>query len=81
MLNLLQAVKKKKRMKFEDAFGSAPTREAVVTYFLAVLELLKLGRMHIRQSAVYGEIELYYGKYRPQKETDLTSAAGKETAT
>ena len=81
MLNLLQAVKKKKRMKFEDAFGSAPTREAVVTYFLAVLELLKLGRMHIRQSAVYGEIELYSGKYRPQKETDLTSAAGKETAT
>ena len=80
MLNLLQAVKKKKRMKFEDAFSGAPTREAVVTYFLAVLELLKLGQMHIRQSAVYGEIELYYGKYRPKKETDLVSAAGKETA-
>ncbi len=81
MLDLITAVKKKKRMKFEDAFSKAPTREAVVTYFLAVLELLKLGQMHIRQKSVYGEIELIYGKYKPKQEADLTTvtaAAGKE---
>ena len=43
MLNLIYKIKKKKRMKFEEAFSDAPTREEVVTYFLAVLELMKLG--------------------------------------
>ena len=78
MLELINAVKRKKRMRFEEAFSNVPTREAVVTYFLAVLELLKLGQMHIRQKAVYGEIELIYGRFRPKKEEDLTAAA--ETA-
>ena len=78
MLDLLQTVRKKKRIRFEEAFQDAPTKEAVVTYFLAVLELLKLGQMHIRQTAVYGTIELYYGKAKPKKEADLTTAAGKE---
>ena len=64
MLNLLQRIRKAKRMRFEDAFSEAPTREEVVTYFLAVLELLKLGRMHIRQNEVYGGIELLSGKAR-----------------
>ena len=76
MLDLIHTVKKKKRMRFEEAFREAPTREAVVTYFLAVLELLRLGQMHIRQTTVYGEIELIYGKYRQKEETDLTGASG-----
>ena len=65
-------------MRFEEAFANVPTREAVVTYFLAVLELLKLGQMHIRQKSVYGDIELIYGRYKPKKEEDLTNTA--ETA-
>ena len=83
MLDLMHAVKKKKRMRFEEAFANAPTREAVVTYFLAVLELLKLGQMHIRQKSVYGDIELIYGRYMPKKEEDLTNGdetAGKEAS-
>ncbi len=39
MLDLMKAVKQKKRMRFEEAFEGAATKEAVVTYFLAVLEL------------------------------------------
>lgn len=78
MLDLLHTVREKKRMRFEDAFGNAATKEAVVTYFLAVLELLKLGQMHIRQTEVYGNILLIYGKYKPRKEEDLTAAAEKE---
>ncbi len=76
MLDLIRTVKKKKRMRFEEAFSEAPTREAVVTYFLAVLELLRLGQMHIRQTAVYGGIELIYGKYRYREEADLTTVSG-----
>ncbi len=76
MLNLMYRIKKKKRMKFEDVFSDAPTREEVVTYFLAVLELLKLGHMHVRQTNVYGGIELIAGKARAAiKQKDLTEMA------
>ncbi len=69
MLHLLQKLKKKKRIRFEEAFSEAPTREEVVTYFLAVLELLKMGQMHARQNGIYGEIELLAGKAPAPKET------------
>jgi len=62
MLDLITAIRKKKRIRFEDAFSKAPTREEVVTYFLAVLELLKLGQMHVKQDKVYGGIELIAGR-------------------
>ena len=62
MLELINRLRQKKRMRFEEAFSEAPTREEVVTYFLAVLELLKLGRMHLEQTEVYGEIHLISGK-------------------
>ena len=73
MLSLLQRVRKQKRMKLEEAFSDAPTREEVVTFFLAVLELLKLGRMHAVQQGIYGEIELVAGKApeaEPEEEPD-----------
>ncbi len=62
MLNLLRKLKNRKRFLFEEAFSEAPSREEVVTYFLAVLELLKLGQMHARQDGVYGSIELVAGR-------------------
>ena len=69
-------------MRFEEAFSEAPTREEVVTYFLAVLELLKLGQMHARQSSVYGGIELIAGKARTaRKQKDLTELADEEVNT
>ena len=64
MLNLIRTIRTRKRMRFEEAFSAAPTKEEVVTYFLAVLELLKLGQMHIQQQGIYGEIELIAGRPR-----------------
>lgn len=78
MLNLMYRIKKKKKIRFEDAFSEAPTREEVVTYFLAVLELLKLGQMHARQDDVYGSIVLIAGKARIKKTQDLTEMTGEE---
>ena len=77
MLDLMKAVKQKKRMRFEEAFSDAPTKEEVVTYFLAVLELLKLGQMHVRQDEVYGGIELLSGRPRKKKAADLADLAQK----
>ena len=62
MLNLLSRIRAQKRIRFEEAFSEAPTREEVTTYFLAVLELLKLGRMHVMQDGIYGDILLIRGR-------------------
>ena len=78
MLNLLTRIRQKKRMRFEDAFSGAPTKEEVVTYFLAVLELLKLGQIHVRQVDVYSGIELYSGRAKEKKkQADLADMAGR----
>ena len=89
MLNLMRVLRRKKRLRFEEAFSEAPTREEVVTYFLAVLELLRLGQMHLKQDAVYGEIELISGRAKceemqeealPEKRKRQKKTEGKEPA-
>ena len=62
MLMLLKGIRRKGRMTFEEAFSDAPTKEEVVTLFMALLELLKLGETHIEQEGIYGEIVLYPGR-------------------
>ena len=44
--------------KFSELFGEDFTRQEVVTMFLALLELIKLNRLHVSQSAAYEEIML-----------------------
>lgn len=62
MLDLLRLIRKKKEIHFEEAFSAAPTREEVVTFFLAMLELLRLGRMHVHQQGPEGDILLTSGR-------------------
>ena len=68
MLTLLHGIRREGRMRFEDAFSEAPTREEVVTLFLAMLELLKLGEMHLEQEGVYGDILLLPGRREDAEE-------------
>ena len=44
--------------KFSELFGDDYTRQEVVTMFMALLELIKLNRLHVRQDAAYDEITL-----------------------
>ena len=44
--------------KFSELFGEDFTRQEVVTMFLALLELIKLNRLHVKQDAAYEEIML-----------------------
>lgn len=43
-------------VKFEELFEERPTRSEVVAVFVALLELLKLNRLAIRQRRAYGDI-------------------------
>ena len=49
-------------MPFEKLFSDAPSREEVVTLFLALLEILRLNRAYVEQSSTFGEITLHPGR-------------------
>ena len=65
MLTLLQGIRKHKgAIRFEEAFSEAPTREEVVTLFLALLELIHLGKVRVEQETTYGDITLLSARSR-----------------
>ena len=45
-------------VKFEALFSPTPSRDEVVTLFLALLELLRLGRAAVSQEDIFGEMIL-----------------------
>ncbi len=47
---------------FEELFTAAPDREEVVTLFIALLELLKLGKAHVSQESTFERIVLRPGR-------------------
>ena len=55
-------------VSFDELFSDQPDREEVVTLFIALLELLKLGKAHVRQNGTFDRIMLVPG--RREEETD-----------
>lgn len=43
---------------FDELFSTSPSREEVVTLFMALLELLRLGKLRVEQTGVFGDITL-----------------------
>lgn len=58
MLSIIKQLKAAMSIPFHQVFSDNPSREEVVTLFLAMLELLRLGEMHVEQDLIYGEIVL-----------------------
>lgn len=58
------------QMCFEDLFSSQPIKEEIVTLFIALLELLKLGKAHISQNATFDTIILRPGRREDTDEAD-----------
>lgn len=81
MLSMLKKIRGKKRMNFEEAFSDSPTREEVVTLFLAMLELMKLGEMYAVQEETTGTITLIAGR-KPvsEEEEEVAKKYGRKRA-
>ena len=54
-------------VRFSQLFSGTPDREEVVTLFMALLELLKLGKAHVMQTGNFEEMTLLPGR----RESDL----------
>lgn len=57
MAHILRRVRKAPA-RFETLLSESPSREEVVTLFLAMLELLKLGKITFFQEGIYGDISV-----------------------
>ncbi len=66
MLSILKRLRQGS-LAFTALIGKKPAKDEVVTYFLALLELLRLGRINITQDEAYGEILLNPVKKRKQE--------------
>lgn len=62
MLLILKRIKADKEVCFDAMLSGVPCKEEVVTLFLALLEILKLGKAHIRQKGTYDRITLLPGR-------------------
>ncbi len=58
---ILSLVDRLSEVRFEALFDGAPDREHLVSTFIAMLELLKNGRIRLVQRELYGPILLYRG--------------------
>ncbi len=70
MLTLMRGIRKRGSLRFTEVFSEAPTREEVVTLFLALLELMRLGQARAEQQGVLGEIVLMPGEGRKKEAAD-----------
>lgn len=59
MENICSIIAIRREMDFADLFESDYDKSDIVTTFLAVLELLKYGRLHAKQEEMFGEIIIY----------------------
>lgn len=62
---------KKGPCTFDSLFSEHPERDEIVTLFMALLELLRMGRLHLEQTDVFGEIILSERKAGDGTETAM----------
>ncbi|MDP2807587.1 MAG: segregation/condensation protein A [bacterium] len=56
---VLKEITEKKQMKFFDLFASQTRKLVLVITFFAMLELIRLGHITVRQDGLFGEIMIY----------------------
>jgi segregation and condensation protein A len=63
---VLKEITEKKQMKFFDLFASQTRKLVLVITFFAMLELIRLGHITVRQEGLFGEIMIYKVEANPQ---------------
>ncbi len=66
--HIQKALKKGHTIRFCELFSASPSRNEVVTLFLAVLELIRTGRIRVLQDHIYDDIRLKKCDRRKQPE-------------
>lgn len=59
IVSIKNIIRTKKHIKFTDLFESDHTKSEMLNIFLALLELLKLQFVKVKQSELFGDIDIY----------------------
>ncbi len=77
---VLRTITERRSMKFTDLFANEHRRLVMVVTFFAMLELMRLGRVTVRQEGLFGEIMIYFSDggqvgAAPEAREDATGTA------
>lgn len=75
--SLLTFARKHRKFSFRDLLDGQPDRTEVVVSFLAVLELMKLGKIHLTQEKLFDD--MYIEALEPDEETDQGTFRAEES--
>ena len=56
--NVLLYARRKRRFSFRELLEGQPDKLEVVVTFLAVLELMKIGKIHLSQEETFGDMDI-----------------------
>jgi segregation and condensation protein A len=62
MEEILERLSRKPQIYFSILFSGLPTKKSMVTCFLAILELIRMQRIRVRQDRLFGDIEITRAK-------------------
>lgn len=72
---VLKTIAQRRRMTFMELFENEHRRLVMVVTFFALLELMRLGRVSVRQEKLFGEITIEYSDQPQQAPADLPTPA------
>ncbi len=72
---VLRTIAQRRRMTFMELFEHENRRLVMVVTFFALLELMRLGRISVRQERIFGEILIEYTENRAGDAEGITSPA------
>jgi chromatin segregation and condensation protein Rec8/ScpA/Scc1 (kleisin family) len=64
---ILERLKEEKVLDFTQLFEECYSRLELIVSFLALLELLKLGRIRVRQFGAFGRIKIFFSAGEKKK--------------
>ena len=68
MRYLLEQLDRQKSVKFQDLFQPTDSKRKVITLFLALLELLKLNRILIKQQENFADLWIFSAEQFEERE-------------
>jgi segregation and condensation protein A len=76
---ILQTIRLNRKISFSELFGKTASRHEVICTFLALLELIRLRQVRVRQNERFGEIEILSPEDQPGNESELPVTAAEES--
>ncbi len=62
MDEIMQRLSRKPQLYFSTLFSGLTTKKSMITCFLAILELIRMHRIRVRQDRLFGDIEIIRGE-------------------